>query len=105
MSQRTLKRAALRSLAVAAPALLARLAADGYVGPSAGVVTVAVNHTTCAVLPRAEALRQMRDAGGFDVEELARVERPSPPSALPVVLLGVVRGTARVVSLARGGRA
>lgn len=85
--------------------LLSKLAADGYSGPAAGVVTIEGKLTRCAVLPRAQALQQMRDAGGFDAAELARIECPSPPSALPVVLLGEVRGTARFVNLARGGLA
>lgn len=93
----------MRSLTAAAPLLLSKLAAEGYSGPVAGVVTVEAQRARCAVLPRAEALQQMRHAGGFDAAELARIERPTPPGALPVVLLGLARGTARIVGLGRGG--
>jgi hypothetical protein len=100
VTARRLKRAALRSLRAVAPLLLASLE-NSRPAPLAGVVTVLAACTACAVMPRAAAIELMRAAGGFDTAELARVESPSPPSALPVVLLGMVRGTARLLTVAR----
>lgn len=95
----------MTALQVAAPSLVAQLAASGYRGPVARVVTVADKKTECAVVQRVQALDAMRKVGGFDADDMARVEAPSPATALPVVLLGQVRGTARVLSLGRGGMA
>lgn len=103
MRARTLRRVAMRALTAAAPRLLSGLEAAGYVGPAAGVVTVERDRTSCAVVPRAQAVEMMRSAGGFNASELARVGSPSPSSALPVVMVGLVRGTARLLSLSRGG--
>jgi hypothetical protein len=93
----------MRALKAAAPALCAQLAASGYRGPVAGLISVEAQRTRCAVVPRADALELMR-SGGFDADEVARIAEPSPASALPVVLTGsLVKGTGRIVSLVRGG--